>query len=164
MSGQPDRRGASSIQTPVASIGIRGTIVEGVVGKDAIEIAKQESGISRGLKGDAETASLIVLRGPGPMTQGNTSVGAVSVTAGSQTVELDRPLLATYVPSAGAAPTAPFTISLAGLARISALVIPSVAVRQTQTRARVRMRIGFPMPGGFGGGFEGGGGGGGGQR
>ena len=150
MSGQPDRRGTSSIQTPVASIGIRGTIVEGVIGKDAIEIAKGERGIARGLKGDAETASLIVLRGPGPMTQGNTSIGAISVTASGQTVELDRPLLATYVPAAGAAPSPPFTISLAGLARISALVIPSVAVRRT--RARVQIRIGLPFPGGGGGG------------
>jgi hypothetical protein len=63
-------------------------------------------------------------------------------------VELDRPLLATYVPAAGAAPTAPFTISLAGLARISALVIPSVAARRA--RARVQIRIGFPLPGGGG--------------
>lgn len=148
MSGQPDRRGASSIQTPVASIGIRGTIVEGVIGKDAIEIAKQERGLGRGVKGDAETASLIVLRGPGPMTQGNTSVGAISVTASGQTVELDRPLLATYVPAAGAAPSPPFTISLAGLARISALVIPSVVVRRT----RVQIRIGLPISGGGGGG------------
>ena len=148
MSGQPDRRGTSSINTPVASIGIRGTIVEGVIGKDAIEIAKQERGIGRGLKADAETASLIILRGPGAQTQGNTAVGAISVTASGQTVELDRPMLATFVPAAGAPPTPPFTISLAGLARISALVIPSVAVRRA--RARVQIRIGIPVPGGGG--------------
>jgi hypothetical protein len=117
-----------------------------VIGKDAIDIARQERGIGRGIKGDAETASLIVLRGPGPLTQGNTTVGAISVTASGQTVELDRPLLATYVPAAGAAPSAPFMISLAGLARISALVIPSVVVRRT----RVQIRIGFPLPGGGG--------------
>lgn len=149
MSGQPDRRGATSINTPVASIGIRGTIVEGVVGKDAIEIAKQERGIGRGIKGDAETASLIVLRGPGPLTQGNTTVGAISVTASGQTVELDRPLLATYVPAAGAAPVPPFTISLAGLARIAALTFPALAIRRT-SRSRVQIRIGFPLPGGGG--------------
>ena len=148
MSGQPDRRGTSSIQTPVASIGIRGTIVEGVIGKDAIEIAKQERGIGRGIKGDAETASLIVLRGPGPQTQGNVSVGALSVTAGNQTVELDRPMLATYVPAAGAPPSPPFTISIAGLTRITTLVMTSVAMRRT--RSRVQIRIGFPVPGGGG--------------
>ena len=148
MSGQPDRRGSSSINTPVAAIGIRGTIVEGVIGKDAIEIAKQERGLDRHIKADEDTASLIVLRGPGPQTQGNTSVGAISVTASGHTVELDRPLLATYVPAAGAPPSAPFMISLAGLARISALVLPSVAMRRA--RARVQIRIGIPMPG-FGG-------------
>ena len=150
MSGQPDRRGTSSINTPVASIGIRGTIVEGVVGKDAIEIAKGERGIDRHIKADAETASLIVLRGPGAQTQGNVLPGAISVTASGQTVELDRPLLATYVPAAGAAPSAPFTISLAGLARMAALTFPAVAIRRT-SRTRVQIRIGFPLPGGGGG-------------
>ena len=149
MSGQPDTRGRSSIQTPVASIGIRGTIVEGVVGKDAIEIAKQERGIGRGIKADAETASLIVLRGPGPQTQGNVLPGAISVTASGQTVELDRPLLATYVPAAGAPPVPPFTISLAGLARMAALTFPAIAIRRT-SRSRVQIQIGFPLPGGGG--------------
>jgi hypothetical protein len=84
MSGQPDRRGSSSINTPVAAIGIRGTIVDGVIGKDAIEIAKHERGIPDTIKGDAETASLIVLRGPGPQTQGNVLPGAISVSAGAR--------------------------------------------------------------------------------
>ena len=39
MSGRPSRGGNSTIATPVASIGIRGTIVDGVVGADAIAIA-----------------------------------------------------------------------------------------------------------------------------
>lgn len=146
MSGQPDRRGSSSINTPVASIGIRGTIVDGVIGKDAIEIAKGERGITSNIKGDAETASLIVLRGPGQQTQGNTLPGAISVTSGDKTVELDRPMLATYVPARGAAPVEPFMISLAGLARITALTFPAVQVRRA-ARSRVQIRIGIPLPG-----------------
>src|SRR3546814_4509254 len=67
MSGKSLKNGStrSSIQTPVASIGIRGTIVEGVVGREAIDIAKREPGITQDFEADPETASLIVLRGPG---------------------------------------------------------------------------------------------------
>jgi hypothetical protein len=149
MSGQPDRRGNSSINTPVAAIGIRGTIVDGVVGKDAIEIAKHERGIPGTIKGDAETASLIVLRGPGPQTQGNMLPGAISVSAGGKTVELGRPMLATYVPARGAAPVEPFVISLAGLARITALTFPAIQARRAP-RSPVQIHIGIPLPG-FGG-------------
>src|SRR5258706_8228898 len=39
MSGRPDRAGEASIGTPVSTIGIRGTIVEGVVGSEAVAIA-----------------------------------------------------------------------------------------------------------------------------
>jgi hypothetical protein len=149
MSGQPDRRGSSSINTPVAAIGIRGTIVDGVIGKDAIEIAKHERGIPDTIKGDAETASLIVLRGPGPQTQGNVLPGAISVSAGGKTVELGRPMLATYVPARGAAPVEPFVISLAGLARITALTFPAIQARRAP-RSPVQIHIGIPLPG-FGG-------------
>ena len=45
MSGRADRRGTSSINTPVASIGLRGTIVEGVVGPDAMAIVRSEPGV-----------------------------------------------------------------------------------------------------------------------
>jgi hypothetical protein len=127
MSGRSDRGGNASVNTPVATIGIRGTIFDGVVGPDAIAIASGERGIDRSIRGDPATASLIILRGPGKRTQGKALAGAITVTAAGQTVSLDQPLLAAYVPARGVAPIGPFTISLSGLARVQALIFPSLA-------------------------------------
>ncbi len=127
MSGRPDRGGNSSINTPVAAIGIRGTIVDGVVGAEAIAIANGERGIGQNRDSDPLTATLVVLRGPGQLTQGNAIPGEITVTAGGKTVTLDRPMLAAYVPRSGAAPIGPFTISFSGLARVQALIFPSLA-------------------------------------
>jgi hypothetical protein len=127
MSGRSDRGGNASVNTPVATIGIRGTIFDGVVGPDAIAIASGERGIDRSIRGDPATASLIILRGPGKRTQGKALAGATTVTAAGQTVSLDQPLLAAYVPARGVAPIGPFTISLSGLARVQALIFPSLA-------------------------------------
>src|SRR5579863_6577751 len=130
MSGRPDHEGDSSINTPIATIGIRGTIIDGVVGDDAIGIAKLETAIDPDVKSDPQTASLIVLRGPGQQTQGSTIAGAISVTAGGKTVLLDRPMLAAYVPAPGMVPIGPFFISRGGLARINSLLFPLVAERR----------------------------------
>jgi hypothetical protein len=127
MSGRSDRGGSASVSTPVATIGIRGTIFDGVVGPDAIAIASGERGIDRSIRGDPATASLIILRGPGKRTQDRALAGAITVTAAGQTVSLDQPLLAAYVPARGVAPIGPFTISLSGLARVQALIFPSLA-------------------------------------
>ena len=124
MSGRRGDGKGSSINTPSASIGIRGTIVDGVVGEEAIAIARGERAIGQNVESDPQSASLVVLRGPGPNRQGTAAVGAISVTAAGTTVELDRPLLAAYVPRRGAAPIGPFTISLPGLARLNGLVVP----------------------------------------
>jgi len=127
MSGRPDRRGDASISTPVSTIGIRGTIVEGVVGREAIAIASHEQAVSANLKSDPETASLIVLRGPGVGNKLSVAPGAITVTAGNKTVALDRPMLAAYVPEPGAAPIGPFTLSADGLRRLESLVFASLA-------------------------------------
>ena len=125
MSGRRGDGKGTSINTPAATIGIRGTILDGVVGEEAIAIARGERAISQTIDSDPQTASLVILRGPGPNRQGNGAVGAISVTAANRTVELDRPLHAAYVPRRGAAPIGPFTISLPGLARLNELVVPA---------------------------------------
>lgn len=127
MSGRSDRGGNSSINTPIAAIGIRGTLVDGVVGADAIAIASGERAIDGNIRSDPATASLIILRGPGRRTQGNVLPGAITVTAGGRTVALDQPMLAAYVPAPGMAPIGPFAISLEGLARVQDLIFPSLA-------------------------------------
>lgn len=124
MSGRTLRRpsGPVTVRTPVATIGVRGTIFEGVVGEDAIEIAEREAAVGRKVKSKKDEASLIVLRGPGPRAQGDTRPGAVDVTVGATTVTLDRPGLALYAPRVGAPPIGPFPISAAGLQALQSLL------------------------------------------
>jgi hypothetical protein len=130
VSGRPNRAGSSTINTPVAAIGIRGTIVEGVVGEAAMQIARGESAVGPGIRSESDTASLIILRGPGPWTQGNSRIGSISVEAGNYpAIVLDRPMLAVYVPAPGAAPIGPFAISRGGLMRVQALLFPALAER-----------------------------------
>lgn len=118
--GRPS--GPASVRTPVATIGVRGTIFEGVVGEEAIEIAEREAAVGKKVKAKKDEASLIVLRGPGPRTQGDTRPGAVDVTAGASTVTLDRPGLAVYAPRVGAPLIGPFQISVAGLQALQSLL------------------------------------------
>lgn len=124
MSGRNLRRpsGSATVRTPVATIGVRGTIFEGVVGEDAIEIAEREAAVGKKVKAKKDEASLIVLRGPGPRTQGDTRPGAVDITVGASTVTLDRPGLALYAPRVGAPPIGPFPISAAGLQALQSLL------------------------------------------
>lgn len=124
MSGRPGSRG-SSIATPVASIGIRGTILDGVVGPLAVEIARGERGVGQDVEADPEKATLVILRGPGAGREGNATVGAISVKAAGATVDLTEPLQAAYVPRPGATPIGPFTISLPGLARLNETILPA---------------------------------------
>jgi hypothetical protein len=118
MSGRSGGRKDSSIKSPAASIGIRGTLLDGVVGPEAVAIARGERELRGNIKHDPATATLIVLRGPGPRRQGNDTVGAIDVTAGGTTVTLDRPLEAAYVPYAGAKPIT-FTLSSPGIAQLN---------------------------------------------
>jgi hypothetical protein len=116
--GKPS--GPVSVHTPVATIGIRGTIFEGVVGEEAEKIAEREPGVGK-VKSDSDEASLIVLRGPGPRTQGDTIAGAIDVTAGDRTVTLNEPDLAAYAPRRGVAPIV-FRLSPAGLLALQSLL------------------------------------------
>jgi hypothetical protein len=129
MSGKPDRSKSSEIRTPIASIGIRGTILEGVVGESAALIAAGEPGVGRGVQSDPATASLIILRGPGAGARGNVVPGEIMVSAGGRSVLVDRPLMAVYVPRPGAAPIGPFHISPHALRQVQALLYPAVAER-----------------------------------
>ena len=123
MSGKALRAnpGQSAIRTPVASIGIRGTIVEGVVGVDAVGIAGSEAGVPSVAGADPATASLILLRGPGAGAQGETP-GAIDVTAGGQTLAVTTIGFAVFVAGPDKPPVGPFLLSDDGLARLAALL------------------------------------------
>lgn len=117
-----------TIRTPVATIGIRGTIVDGVVGGDAIDIAAGESAVGPNVGGDDGTASLFILRGPGPQAQGNSPRGVIDIDTDIRDLVLDRPSLAVYIPRRGAAPIGPFLISRAGLIRVQQLLSPPLSI------------------------------------
>ena len=124
MSGQSNRGNSATVSSPVATIGIRGTILEGVVGEGARDIAKHEDKAVRDADADKQTATLVVLRGPGAGTEPGAEVGAASVTSGGVTVELTEPMQAAFVPRAGAAPIGPFRISPGGLSSLHDQVFP----------------------------------------
>ena len=126
MSGQRSAANSATITSPVATIGIRGTILDGAVGEGAREIAKGEIKAVKDAKADKKTATLIVLRGPGSRTDAGADVGAASVTSGGVTIDLTGPMQAAYVPKAGAAPIL-FRISSAGLAKLQDQVFPRQA-------------------------------------
>jgi FecR protein len=127
MSGAPSRGNSSSVSTPVATIGIRGTIVEGAVGEVARDISKKEIDAVKDSRPDKDEATLVVLRGPGARTEGGLTVGAASVTSGGVTVELTSPGQATFVPRAGAAPIGPFKLSPEGLLKLQDQIYPRTA-------------------------------------
>ncbi len=126
MSGQRTAANSASVSSPVATIGVRGTILDGAVGEAVQNIAKGEVKAVKNAKADKKTATLVVLRGPGSRTQPGAEVGAASVTSGGVTIELTSPMQAAYVPRAGAAPIA-FRISSAGLAKLQDQVFPRQA-------------------------------------
>ena len=111
--------GKTAITTPVASIGVRGTMLEGAVGPDAVRIAGLEPGAAGG-KVDPQTATLVVLRGPAATT--TEPGGAIDVTANGETIALDTPGMALFVPGPDQKPIGPFALSDNGLLALHALL------------------------------------------
>jgi hypothetical protein len=112
--------GQTVVRTPVASIGVRGTVFEGVVGPDAVKIALGEQAADAAAGADQDSASLIILRGPAatPTTPG----GAIDVTANGKTITVDRTGLALFIPGPGADAVGPFPISDKGLMALDDLL------------------------------------------
>jgi hypothetical protein len=112
--------GQTAVRTPVASIGVRGTVFEGVVGPDAVRIALGEEAAAAAGGADQDSATLVILRGPAATA--TTPGGAIDVTANGQTITLDRPGLALFVPGPGANGVGPFPISDKGLLALDGLL------------------------------------------
>jgi hypothetical protein len=110
---------AGAVRTPVASIGVRGTVVETVVGPDALSVLESHPGLPR-FSGSPDDATLIVLRGPGPRGAGLNTPGAIDVTSGDATYSLERPGMAMFVWAGGT--FGPFELSDAASARLSSLL------------------------------------------
>lgn len=113
--------GAAAINSPVATIGVRGTIVEGVIGPDALAILADQPGIA--LAGsDPETVTLVVLRGPGRRTDGHDKIGAIDVSAAGTMIAVQNSGSAVLVRKAGEAPIGPFRLSVVSDSRMVALL------------------------------------------
>lgn len=112
MSGNISKSGPQSvsIDTPVASMGVRGTMVEGLVGVEAINYPRKAGLIPPGTKVDVEGATLFVLRGPGRRSKARNRKGEISVTSGGKTVTTRRSGYAIFVPANTAEPIGPFQL------------------------------------------------------
>ncbi|WP_371398064.1 hypothetical protein [Fretibacter rubidus] len=81
---------AVTINSPVASLGIRGTIVEGLVGLQAAAYAQNRGLVPNGVRVDPAGVSLFILRGPGTDRIGNNNVGRIRVTNEGGTVDINE--------------------------------------------------------------------------
>lgn len=111
----------SAVTTPVASIGVRGTIVDGVVGPEVRGILGRQPGVPE-FGGDDETALLVVLRGPSGGAETFDTPGGIDIEGGGKTVVLDRPGQAMIVTSEGA--FGPFFLSDDASDALAALLVP----------------------------------------
>jgi hypothetical protein len=114
-------QGRNAIASPVATIGVRGTIVEGAVGPDALTILEGQPGLPP-INANPDSATLVVLRGPGHFNQGFDKPGAIDVTANGVTVAVEHPGQAILVPGPGQAPIGPFFLSDNNFERLSSLL------------------------------------------
>ena len=110
---------SGAVRTPVAAIGVRGTVVETVVGPDALFVLEGHPGLPP-YSGSPDDATLIVLRGPGPRGAGFDTPGAIDVTGGGSTFTLEWPGLAMFAWAGGT--FGPFELSDQASARLSALL------------------------------------------
>lgn len=112
MSGNISKSGVNnvSIDSPVASMGVRGTIVEGLVGAEAIEFARNAGVIAAGAKADQQGATLFVLRGPGRKHTSKNRKGEISITSAGQTVTVRQSGMAVFVADKNTPPSQPFLL------------------------------------------------------
>lgn len=112
MSGNISKSGPDSvsIDTPVASMGVRGTIVEGLVGRDAIAIALEMGLIDNAGQADSEGATLFVLRGPGSRRSGKNTKGQIKISSRGGTVTVRNSGDAVFVARVDDAPIGPFVL------------------------------------------------------
>ena len=100
---------SANIQTPAATIGIRGTMLEGVVGGDAISLA-QLLGIST-QSADPNRAAFVILRGASRNNNALATPGIITVGNGAGSKTISAPNYAVFVPGPGQAPIGPFKVN-----------------------------------------------------
>ncbi|EFL87841.1 FecR domain-containing protein [Ahrensia sp. R2A130] len=100
----------ASVSTPSATIGIRGTFFEGIVGIDAIALADL-AGLNT-VGADQQAASIVILRGPGKSRNTIDRPGSIVISNSGGSRQIAQPGYAVFVASAGATPSAPFKLTM----------------------------------------------------
>ncbi|HEX2256338.1 MAG TPA: hypothetical protein VHG92_06500 [Afifellaceae bacterium] len=98
----------ATITTPSATIGIRGTILEGVVGPDAAGLAQLVGLLPGRCAVDPERATLAVLRGPGRRHNTFDRTGRVTIANRAGRLTIADSNYAAFVPSPACPPVGPF--------------------------------------------------------
>jgi hypothetical protein len=104
----PDR---INIETPTATMGIRGTMVEVLVGPEAFLCAEKEGLLAGDIRMDHAGATLVILRGPGENNTSNNRRGEVDITSAGHTVKLTESGTGVLVSNANQKPSEPFIVS-----------------------------------------------------
>lgn len=104
---------AASITTPSATVGIRGTFFEGVVGPDAVRLARDLGLDTAGAV--RSKAVLVILRGPGRNTNTLSNTGILDIDSGGGRVTISDANYAAFVPGPGLPPSTPVRITNAVL-------------------------------------------------
>ena len=100
---------AATVKTPSATLGIRGTFLEAVVGQDAVDLA-DKAGLEYSQNCDPSKAGFYILRGPGRNTNSLEDTGMIDVDSGSGTATISQANYAVFVPCPGAEPIGPFPV------------------------------------------------------
>jgi len=111
MSGQIGGSNPTSvtIDTPSATIGIRGTFIESIIGDDAASLADQ-MGIEYSSDCGTSQAGLYILRGPGLGTNTLEDTGIMDVSTSGGSATATDANYAIFVPCPGAEPIGPFPV------------------------------------------------------
>jgi len=100
-----------NIETPTATMGIRGTMVEVLVGPEAFLCAKKEGLLAGDIRMDHAGATLVILRGPGKNTTSVNRQGEVIVKSAGQEVTLTQSGTGVLVSNSDQKPSEPFVVS-----------------------------------------------------
>jgi hypothetical protein len=137
-----------SLQTPSATIGVRGTSVDIIIGQAAIDLARQAGLIAPGAVVDPQSAVFVILRGPSTSFDGITQRGRITVTTPAGSVEVRREGYGVFVPFAGAAPSQAVPVPRGvDLAVVQAIELPGVGLNANLTGVDI---TGLPQIDGFG--------------
>lgn len=99
----------ASISTPTATIGIRGTMFEGIVGDDAVELAQLGGLDTQGA--DRAGASIIILRGPGQGRNTLDRSGIIDISTNQGTQTIHQPNYFVFTPDTNLPPTEPMPVT-----------------------------------------------------